>query len=316
MRRGARQALAIGAAVVVIAVVVVLVLAARDDGPPAAPPEAAAPQTAPVLAVKIDNVADARPQTGIGSAIVVYVEPVEGGLTRLVAIFPESKPPAVVGPVRSARRTDIDLLAQWGTPVLAYSGAAPQLLPALHAAHLVNASPEEAAGAYYRAPDRATPHNLFLRPGDLPGGAEAPARPPLQHGAAPAGGTATTTEDVAFTATRYAFTWSAGQRRWLVSLDGTPLVTTDAGRVTAATVVIQHVTLDTGEPIEDAHGTVSPVAVTVGTGAAEVLRDGKDFTGTWTRPDPASPTRFHTTSGADLPLADGPVWVLLTPAQS
>jgi hypothetical protein len=80
--------------------------------------------------------------------------------------------------------------------------------------------------------------------------------------------------------------------------------------------VVQHVTLDASEPIEDAHGTVSPVAVTVGTGAAEVLRDGQTFPGTWTRPDPASPTRFHTASGADLPLADGPVWVLLTPGQS
>jgi hypothetical protein len=295
-------------------VAVVLIVGNQDDGTPEAAP--AAPKTAPVIAVKIDNVADARPQTGIGSAAVVYVEPVEGGLTRLVAIYPESKPPAVVGPVRSARRTDIELLAQWGTPVLAYSGAAPELLPALHAAHLVNASPAEAAGAYQRDPDRAAPHNLFVRPSELPGGAKAPAQPPLRYGAAPAGGTRTIGKDVAFTAARYAFTWSAGQRRWLVSLDGTPLVTTDSGRVTAATVVVQHVALDTSEPIEDAHGTVSPVAVTVGTGAAEVLRDGKDFTGTWTRPDPASPTRFHTTSGADLPLADGPVWVLLTPAQS
>jgi hypothetical protein len=316
MRRGARLALAIGAAAVVIAVVAVLILVNRDDGTPAAAPRAPAPATGPVIAVKIDNVADARPQTGLGAAAVVYVEPVEGGLTRLVAIFRESKPPAVVGPVRSARRTDIDLLAQWGTPVLAYSGAAPQLLPALHSAHLVNASPAEAAGAYYRAPGRAAPHNLFLRPADLPGGAKAPAQPPLQLGDAPAGGTPTTAEDVAFTAARYAFTWSAGQRRWLVSLDGTPLVTTDSGRVTAATVVVQHVTLDTSEPIEDAHGTVSPVAVTVGTGAAEVLRDGKSYPGTWTRPDPASPTRFHTASGGELPLADGPVWVLLTPAQS
>ncbi|HEV7651086.1 MAG TPA: DUF3048 domain-containing protein [Actinophytocola sp.] len=315
MRRGARLAWGIGAVVVVIAVVAaVLVLVNRDDGAPATP-AAPAPGDGPVVAVKVDNVADARPQTGLGAAAVVYVEPVEGGLTRLVAIY-AGKPPAVVGPVRSARRTDIELLAQWGTPVLAYSGAAPQLLPALHSAQLVNASPVEAGGAYHRGPDRPAPHNLYVNPGDLPGGAKAPAQAPLQFGAAPAGGTPTTRQDVTFTAARYTFTWSAGQRRWLVAMDGTPLVSTDSGRVTAATVVVQRVGLSTSEPIEDAHGNVSPVAVTVGAGAAQVLRDGKEFTGTWTRLGPASPTRFRTTSGSDLPLADGPVWVLLTPTQS
>lgn len=313
MGRGARLAWGIGAVVVVVAVAVVaLVLINRNEGAPAASAKPAS-GPGPVLAVKVDNVADARPQTGIGSAAVVYVEPVEGGLTRLVAIY-TGKPPAVVGPVRSARRTDIDLLAQWGTPVLAYSGAAPELLPALHSAHLVNASPAEAGSAYQRDPDRTAPHNLFLHTGDLPGGAKAPTQPPLQFGAAPAGGTATTQQDVAFTAARYTFTWSAGQGRWLVSLDGTPLVSTDSGRVAAATVVVQRVGLSTSEPIEDAHGNVSPVAVTVGSGAAEVLRDGKQFAGTWTRPTPTSPTRFRTASGGDLPLASGPVWVLLTPS--
>jgi len=297
-------------AVVVVAAAVVLFVGNRDDGEPDAAP--IAPTTVPVIAVKIDNVAAARPQTGLGAAAVVYVEPVEGGLTRLVAIY-AGKPPALAGPVRSARRTDIDLLAQWGTPVLAYSGAAPQLLPALRSANLVDASPAEAANAYQRDPDRPAPHNLYVRPNELPGGAKAPAQPPLQFGAAPAGGRPAASKEVAFTAARYTFTWSTGPRRWLVSLDGTPLTSTGSGRVTAATVVVQRVGLSTGEPIEDAHGNVSPVAVTVGTGAAEVLRDGKDFTCTWTRPDPASPTRFHTADGADLRLADGPVWVLLVP---
>jgi hypothetical protein len=60
----------------------------------------------PVLAVKIDNIMFARPQTGITSADIVYVLPVEGGLSRFLAIFSSHDPP-VVGPVRSARQDDL-----------------------------------------------------------------------------------------------------------------------------------------------------------------------------------------------------------------
>jgi hypothetical protein len=244
---------------------------------------------------------------------VVYVEPVEGGLTRLVAIY-AGRAPAVVGPVRSARLTDIQLLAQYGRPVLAYSGAAPELLPSLRAADIVNAPPGRARGAFHRNGGRPSPHNLYVRPAKLPRGARGPAQPPLRIGAAPGGGRPTSRQDVGFQAARYSFTWSARAHRWLVSLDGRPLISTESGRVAPATVVIQRVKLVARERIEDARGVVSPVARTVGTGRAFVLRDGKRFTGTWSRPGPRAPTRFRTAAGLDLPLARGPVWVLLVPA--
>ncbi len=281
--------------------------------PTTSTPAPAAPRAAPMLAVKIDNVAPARPQTGVGSADVVYVEPVEGGLTRLVAIY-AGRAPAVIGPVRSARRTDIQLLAQYGRPVLAYSGAAPELLPSLRAADIVNAPPARARRAFHRNGARPAPHNLYVRPANLPRGARAPARPPLRFGAAPGGGQPATRQDVAFRAAHYTFTWSARTHRWLVSLDGRPLISTESGRVSAATVVIQRVELIARERIEDARGAVSPVARTVGGGRAFVLRDGRRFTGTWSRPGPRAPTRFHTATGIDLPLARGPVWILLVPA--
>ena len=85
------------------------------------------PNNGPVLMVKIDNIGPARPATGLGSADVIYVEPMEGGLTRIAAVFSEHIP-SVVGPVRSARQTDYDLLAQYGKPTFAYSGAVPQIV--------------------------------------------------------------------------------------------------------------------------------------------------------------------------------------------
>jgi hypothetical protein len=329
--RRARTVLALAAAVAVIAVAGILVaLNGNDEPKPAAhrttpppttstpsttatPPPAPAPRVPPFVAVKIDNVADARPQTGIGSASVVYVEPVEGGLTRLVAIY-TGRTPRVVGPVRSARRTDIQLLAQYGRPVLAYSGAAPELLGSLHAADLVNAPADRVGRAFHRNGARPEPHNLYVRPANLPRGARGPVQPPLQVGAAPGGGRPTARQDVGYQAAHYTFTWGPRAHRWLVSLDGRPLTSTESGRVAAATVVIQRVKLTARERIEDARGAVSPVAATVGHGQAIVLRDGRRFTGTWSRPGPRAPTRFRTVAGLNLPLARGPIWVLLVPA--
>ena len=78
----------------------------------------------PVLAVKIDNIVNARPQTGLGRADIVYVLPVEGGLSRFCAVFSSHFPP-VVGPVRSARDDDLQLLRQFGAGVRLLRRAAP-----------------------------------------------------------------------------------------------------------------------------------------------------------------------------------------------
>ena len=84
----------------------------------------------PILAVKIDDTAPAHPQAGLEDADIVYIEQVEGGLTRLAAIF-SSKIPPVIGPVRSARISDLDILQQFGRVAFAYSGAQSKLLPVI-----------------------------------------------------------------------------------------------------------------------------------------------------------------------------------------
>jgi Protein of unknown function (DUF3048) N-terminal domain len=82
----------------------------------------------PVLAVKIDNIAQSRSQTGLSKADIVCVLLVEGGLTRLLASFSSERPNAV-GPARSALEADLELLTQFGRPGFAYSGAKPKFLP-------------------------------------------------------------------------------------------------------------------------------------------------------------------------------------------
>ncbi|MEW2049392.1 DUF3048 domain-containing protein [Streptomyces sp. NPDC005476] len=268
----------------------------------------------PVLAVKIDNAPDARPQTGLDSADIVYAEQVEGGLSRLMAVY-ASKLPAAVGPVRSARESDLELLRQFHEPVLAFSGAQGKLLPLIDRASLDAVTPGDATGAYYRGTDRAAPHNLFLRPGRLlpsaPGAAALTTG--FRYGAAPAGGTAAPSLTVRYPAARFTFTWSAGRARWLVSTDGAPTVTADGQRVAPATVVVQYVKVR-ASGFHDFLGNNTPYTETVGAGKARVLRDGRAYDVHWERPAAGAGTEFTTDDGSPVDFAQGQVWVVFAQA--
>jgi hypothetical protein len=286
-----------------------------DDGR-GADPEPGRSQAAagPLLAVKIDNSRRARPHTGLNSADLVYVEQVEGGMSRLMAVYARRLPQAV-GPVRSARETDLELLRQFERPTLAYSGAQRKLMPLIDAAPLRAEPPGRTSGAYYRGATRPAPHNLYLRPAALL--PEAPGAAALttgfSYGAAPAGGIADTSETVSFPAARFTFTWSASRGRWLVSMDGESATTTDAGRLAPATVVVQYVKLRKSDYF-DSLGNNTPFTETVGTGRAKVLRDGKAFDVTWSRPKATDGTRFATKDGEPVNFAEGQVWVVFAKA--
>ena len=117
----------------------------------------------PVLAVKIDDTNAAHPQIGLEDADVVYIEQVEGGLTRLAAIF-SSVIPERVGPVRSARISDIDILSQYGRVAFAYSGAQKKLLPVINAANLQNLGAQAQPPSIYTTdPNRIQPFAMVLR---------------------------------------------------------------------------------------------------------------------------------------------------------
>jgi hypothetical protein len=264
--------------------------------------------------VKIDNVGPARPQTGIGAADVVYVEQVEGGLSRLMAVFATTLPKAV-GPVRSARESDLELLRQFDEPTLAFSGVQHKLLPLVRRAPLRAESPDEAADAYYRGTGKPAPHNLYVRPGELlpsaPG--KAALTTGFRYGPAPSGGgTPETARTVRYPSARFTFRWSAARERWLVSMDGTPAETTDGGRLAPATVVVQHVRIRSSQ-YHDRLGNSTPYTETVGSGKAEVLRDGRSFDATWSRPAATDGTTFTAPDGSPVDFADGQVWVVLAP---
>ncbi len=295
-----------------------------DDGrghldtsaPSASAPTSSEParQVPSPLAVKIDNVRAARPQTGLDSADIVYAEQVEGGLSRLMAVY-ATRLPKAVGPVRSARESDLELLRQFHDPTLAFSGAQGKLMPLINRAPLDARTPEKASEAYFRGVGRAIPHNLYLRPKRLMPTAPGPdaLTTGFRYGPAPAGGTKDTSETVRFPAARFTFTWSASRGRWLVSTDGTPDVTTDGKRLAPATVVVQYVKVRKSA-FHDFLGNNTPYTVTVGSGRAKVLRDGRAWDVNWQRAKATDGTRFTTKDGSPMNFAKGQVWVVFAKA--
>ncbi|WP_410099957.1 DUF3048 domain-containing protein [Streptomyces sp. PAL114] len=266
----------------------------------------------PVLAVKIDNAPEARPQTGLDEADVVYVEQVEGGLSRLMAVYATQLPESV-GPVRSARESDLELLRQFDQPLLAFSGAQGKLLPLIDRAPLTPVEPGSEDDVFTRDSARAAPHNLYVRPhrllDDAPG--EAALTTGFRYGPAPAGGTPEDEVTVRFPAARFTFTWSDADRAWKVAMDGTPATDGDGDRLTASTVVVQDVTVRSSG-FRDFLGNNTPYTETVGSGKATVLRDGRTYPAVWNRATAEDGTSFTTGDGEPLNFASGPVWVMLT----
>jgi hypothetical protein len=264
----------------------------------------------PVLAVKIDNIVLARPQTGLTSADIVYVLPVEGGLSRFLAVFSAHLPP-VIGPVRSSREDDLELLRQFGRPAFAFSGAQPQLLPVVERARVVDLYSGR-AGGYFRDNRRIAPYNLYAHTRQLLAQARNATRAHdigFRFGPAPAGGRPAAAESVSYPAASYTFTWSAARNRWLVWMDGARAASTEDGQLSAATVVIQHTTVRTSRFLE--RSVRPPYAKTTGSGRALVLRDGRAFGARWSRPAADGGTTFRTASGQPMTFARGPVWIVL-----
>ncbi len=185
------------------------------------------------LIVKIDNVPQARPPTGLTKADIIYLLPVEGGLSRIFAVF-SSRIPPVVGPVRSSREEDIALLRQFGRPAFAFSGAQPRLLPVVERARIVDLY-DGLVGGYFRSSSRVAPYNLYARTRPLLAEAKGASRARdigFRFGPAPAGGTPAGAATTSRISQRPSV--SAGRRRSSCATDARTTCTGPARTLTAA----------------------------------------------------------------------------------
>ena len=279
-------------------------------------PEAA---PTPVLIVKLDNTRNAQPHAGLKYADVVYLEEVEYGMTRLAAVF-SSNVPTRIGPTRSARITDIDLVSQYGAPAFAFSGVQKKMWPAINDSTAIDVSPNKYAAAYFRDHDRRVPYNLFLdgtKSLAWATGVSTDRNIGFVFSAdTPSGGDTNTGATMKWSAASAEFTYDSVTGLYRVSMNGLPaLADEDVNGQNAATVIIQNVAQAQSE-YWDKGGGNTPHATTIGTGTATVLRDGRSFGVTWSRPASDSGTTFAMTDGSPMPFKPGQQWVVLLNAKT
>jgi hypothetical protein len=265
-----------------------------------------------VLVVKMDNTPLSEPHAGIDVADVVYLEEVEGGLTRYAAVF-SSQYPKTVGPIRSARISDIELLRQYGKIAFAYSGVQTKMLPVLAAADLFDVSDDHGGQGYRRDNGWTAPDNLFANPVELfkraPQAAVAVNVGFTFSDQVPAGGRPVKTVTASYPATKMSFTWSATQHRWLAARNGHPTMAAEGGQLGGTTVIIQYASV-TQSIYHDVLGNYTPLTTSTGHGTALILRDGRVWNAAWSRPSAKGGTTW-TVGGKVFPLAPGQVWVVL-----
>lgn len=280
----------------------------------------------PVLAVKVENTEAARPQAGLEEADVVYEELVEGGVTRFIALF-HSRVPEVVGPVRSARLVDAEVLPSYSA-VLAYSGAREDVTSSLKRSGLTLLV-DDGGDAFFREKGRSRSHDLMGRGARLfekaaERGATTPASPQFTFAAgAPEGAVACpeadpdcgASIDVKMSGAATAgWTYDADRGGYVRDQNGTASVMADGDPVVAANVVALAMEVGTGGCCDAAGSPFTETKVT-GEGRAVVLRDGARYHVTWRKPSVSEDLILVAEDGTPFPLAPGATWIHLAPAR-
>jgi len=277
------------------------------------------PRPGQVVVIKVDNAPSARPlQEGFSRAPVVYQEVIEGEATRFAAVFVGRGSPEV-GPIRSARDTDIELFAEYGSVVFGFSGANAHVLAHVDASPLIPVPQERYAAAYTLRDRRVEAFNFYTSTSRLIDAA--PHRGAgvrdvgFRFGPRPDGGVAVAgSVKVTFNSASYVtFSYDAARHGWLLTQDGRPMQLADGTVVAPQNVIVQFVPVVRGR-YHDVLGNNSPDTHSIGRGRAVVFRGGQRYDGTWVRPTRGVGTHFLAASGQDILLRPGgQTWVLLVP---
>lgn len=272
------------------------------------------PSNNKVVAVKIDDTGNGRPQVGVNKADIVYVEQVEGGLTRLLAVF-NSTLPTTVEAVRSTRAGDPELMAQYGPVAYVASGGSHNPLAVLDASNLHSDINDRGGPGFQRDPNRPAPYNLKAnlreiakkiksvkaRNIGLTWSAKIPNRP-LGKGAVvrtQVGGTPV------------GFNWNAKLGKYVRIINGAVQHTANGTTIATPNVVVQFCSVTVYTKDRDVLGNPNYYTHTVGKGHVVVFRGGKAIIGSWSRPKAKDGTRLLDRTGKPIPLAPGGAWFVL-----
>ncbi len=273
------------------------------------------------IAIMIDNLPAARPQSALGLARIVYETLAEGGATRFLALFDGSENPGRVGPVRSARHYFINLAEEYHAAYV-YAGQSPQAAVALRTSTVIDLNLIGSAGKYgYRVADRPAPHNLYTDDAKLTFAlrdkkllekpAEYTSWPFTPEPGLDLRPTAPLTVTIAFSSKSFEAVWQYDrvQNVFLRSMGGSPHVDAlNDQQIVAKNVVVVFV------PAEKSLVEKGRIDITVtGRGKAEVYRDGTVIAGEWVKPTLQDRIQFVDSTGTPIPFHPGPIWIEVLP---
>ncbi|MFA5885360.1 MAG: DUF3048 domain-containing protein [Acidimicrobiia bacterium] len=265
-------------------------------------------QTRAALGVKIENTPEARPQSGLDLADVVYEEVVEGGITRFWAFF-NTAAPTNVGPIRSVRFMDPNIVSPFGG-VIAFSGGTSDNVALIRQTPTVQVDENNAGDAFFREASRFAPHNLYGVSAKLweRGGEPVPPKPMFQY---LANGETFNGEGIDQFRVGFdsgydpTYTFDPATKTWKRSYATAPFMDMSGKQVAPTNVIVQFVDYPRG-----AEGEL------IGQGDAWVFSANKLIRGRWVKQDAASPTIFVDSSLAPIKLTPGQTYVELAPTGS
>jgi len=269
----------------------------------------------PSLAAKIDNHKEARPQVGLDRTDIVFEELVEGGLTRYVAVW-QSDIPDEIGPVRSIRPMDPDIVSAFGG-IIAYSGGQQRFVALMQATNVFNAIHGQKATAetFYRTTTKKAPHNVLVKAVQVV--AEHPDLPAPQQqfafaldtasSTAAKDGTPASTVNLVFSnASAPSWAWDSSQGKYLRAQLGVADLDSNGAQLSATNVIAIFVGIDTSLGV--------PKTQLIGSGEAWVSSGGNTIHATWSKDAPTSVIRLVDDQGVTLRLAPGNSWIELVPS--
>ena len=245
----------------------------------------------PAQAVKIDNVGPARPQSGLNSADVIFEEIINDGATRFAAVF-QSQGVDTVGPVRSGRHPDIEILEAFDHPLFVWSGGNGGVTYYIERSELVDLSANHTSG-YYRRAGRRRPWNLYTSSEAMWSHTPADFRVPpqvfkyLNPDEPITGGEPATKINVTMDNIQVEWTYDSDTGLYYRSQDGGPHLTEDAGQLTTNNLVLMMCNY-LPSPI-DAR---TPDAQTLGSNPVYVFSGGTVRVGSWLRFASTDPYQF------------------------
>jgi len=273
----------------------------------------------PVSAVVIENHPDARPQSGLSDAGVVYEANAEGGITRFIAFFLENRP-ATLGPVRSLRTYFVDWALEFGAPA-AHAGGNADALDLVSPLGMKDLNALSfASSGFYRTTDRVAPHNLYTSSDKMDAllskygfnksasFTPSPRKPDAPNPTPPHPNIHI---DFSYAGYQVDYKYDSTTNDYARSLAGAPHIDRNTGKqIHVKNVVVEMMPTSYGVT---RIGESTVIMQTVGSGQGWVMRDGDVVPVTWKKDSHSARTQLIDATGHDVPLDAGNTWYSIVP---